>query len=105
MKTITFFETDKAIAIETAVMNEMNCSIYKIVGGNNTMEKKVVVFLLTRLLDYNWRIIGRKYQICYLYVPTVVHQLEYHYKVDLNFQKMINNILKKTGYGKNLDQR
>jgi hypothetical protein len=103
MNTITFFDTDKAIAIETAVMTEMDCSIYKIIGGNNTMEKKVVVFLLTKLFGYNWRIIGRKYQITYLYVPTVVQQLQYQYKVDLNFKKMINNILKKTGYVETLD--
>jgi hypothetical protein len=32
-------------------------------------------------------------------VPTVVQQLQYQYKVDLNFKEMINNILK-NGYVK-----
>jgi hypothetical protein len=58
-------------------------------AGAATRWKKSGCFLLTKLFGYNWRIIGRKYQITYLYVPTVVEQLTYQYKVDLNFQKSL----------------
>jgi hypothetical protein len=102
MKTITF-DNEKSAAIESAVCNEMNCSIYSLNGGDNTMSKKVVVFLSSKLLDYNRRLIARKYQITYLYVPTVVEDMQWKYKVDLVFRNTINNILKKTGYAEILD--
>jgi hypothetical protein len=83
-------------------MTEMDCSIYKIIGSNNTMEKSGC-FLLTKLFGYNWRIIGRKYQITYLYVPTVVQQLTYQYKVDLNFKRNDQQHFKKNRLWQTLD--
>jgi hypothetical protein len=40
----------------------------------------VVVFLLVTEHGFNKRNIGLKYQITYLYVPTVVSEIEYQIK-------------------------
>ena len=102
METITF-DIEKAKILEDAVCMEFGCSIYEIVCFKNTFFKKVIVFLLTKIHQYNKRNIGIKYQITYLYVPTVVQELEYQYKNVLVFKNAIDNVCKKLGYEPNLD--
>lgn len=99
----TAFNLEKAIMIEEAVCAEFGCSVHEIVCFRNTFFKKVVVFLLTKIHQYNRRNIGLKYQITYLYVPTVVQELEYQYKNVFVFKTAIDNVCKKLGYEPNLD--
>lgn len=99
----TTFDLEKAKRIEDAVCMEFGCSIYEIVCFKNTFFKKVVVFLLTKIHGYNRRNIGLKYQITYLYVPTVVTELEWQYENVLIFNIAINKIYKKIGYEQNLE--
>ena len=102
MNTITF-DIEKAKILEEAVCMEFGCSIYEIVCFKNTFFKKVIVFLLTKIHHYNRRNIVMKYKITYLYVPTVVQELEYQYKNVLLFKKSIDNVCKKLGYEPSLD--
>ena len=99
----TAFNLEKAKIIEDAVCVEFGCSIYEIICFKNTFFKKVVVFLLSKVHEYNKRNIGHKYQITYLYVPTVVEELEWQFKNVEAFQVSINNVCKKIGYEQNLD--
>ena len=102
METATF-DLEKAKMIEDAVCREFGCSVHEIVCFRNTFFKKVVVFLLIKVYGYRRRVIGHKYQITYLYVPTVVEELEYQYKHVLIFKEAIDNVCKKLGYEKALD--
>jgi hypothetical protein len=102
MNTITF-DVEKAKIIEDAVCLEFGCSISEIVGFKNTFFKKVVVFLLVKVHGYNKRNIGLKYQITYLYVPTVVEELEWQFRNVLVFKNAINNVCKNLGYECDLD--
>lgn len=104
MNLITF-DLEKAKIIEDAVCVEFGCTIYEIVCFKNTFFKKVIVFLLTKIHGYNRRSIGHKYQITYLYVPTVVQELDFEYKNVMIFKKAIDNIYKKLGYEQNMDSR
>lgn len=99
----TTFNLEKAKIIEDAVCAEFGCSIYDIVCFKNTFFKKVVVFLLTKIHGFNRRNIGHQYQITYLYVPTVVEELEWQRKNVIAFRIAIDNVCKKLGYENILD--
>ncbi len=99
----TTFDIEKAKIIEDAVCAEFGCNIHEIVGFKNTFFKKVVVFLLIKMHGYNKRNIGLKYQITYLYVPTVVTELEWQFKNVSVFNAAITTIYKKLGHENTLD--
>lgn len=99
----TAFNLEKAKSIEEAVCAEFGCSIHNVVCFKNTFFKKVVVFLLTKMHGYNRRNIGHQYQITYLYVPTVVEELEWQFNHVIAFKIAIENVCKKLGYEKTVD--
>ena len=101
MKTITF-NTELAVAIETSICNEFGCGIREILGLQYTVSKKVIVFIFSKYVGYTNRIIGHKYQLSHLYVPTVVREIEYQYKVDLKLRAKIDLVLNKIGYKEKL---
>lgn len=101
MKTTTF-DLMKMQAVELAVCKEFECEILDLVSVTDTFQKKVVVFLLIRQ-GFDKRIVGHKYQMTYLYVPTVVQQTEYMMKVVPAFKEKIERILKSLDYEKIMD--
>ena len=102
MNTIPF-DTEKAKLVERAVCREFGCGIADIVSMSDTMTKKVVVFLLSKRYGYDKRIIGHKYQMTYLYVPTVVAELEHMIKVVPGFELKMNAIIQQLDDEKILD--
>jgi hypothetical protein len=99
----TAFDLEKAKQIEVLVCEEFGCSIYDIVCYANTFFKKVVVFLLVTEHGFNKRNIGLKYQITYLYVPTVVSEIEYQIKNIAGLQQSIQRIKEQLSYEKVMD--
>ena len=104
MNNTTTFNDDNAKAVENAVMLEFGAKYSELISITDTTSKKVVVFILNRLFGYDKRIIGRIYQMTYLYVPTVVEQVEYQYLVDISFREKIINICKIIGYEYKLEE-
>jgi len=102
MKTTTF-DTEKAKRVESAVCSEFGTTLSEIVSFRDSLAKKVVVFVLSKQYGYDKRILGYKYQMSYLYVPTVVSELEYMAKVVPGFELKINAVLKSVENEKNLD--
>ncbi len=103
MKTATF-DLIKAKAIELAVCKEFECSISDLVNVKDTFQKKVAVYILMQQ-GFNHRLIGHKYQMTYLYIPTVVAETEYMMQVVPAFKEKINSILNEINYGtQTLDQ-
>ncbi|MCG9792507.1 hypothetical protein [Flavobacterium algicola] len=102
MKTITF---DKEIAEKVAqlVCTEFGCTIGRITSLTDTFEKKVVVFILVKYYGFYFRIVGNVYQMSYLYVPTVVAEIEHMEKVVTIFNVKIKLILKQLNHGDYLD--
>ncbi|WP_295093712.1 hypothetical protein [uncultured Flavobacterium sp.] len=76
MKTITF-DSEKAMAVENAVSEVFGCRVSEIVSLKDTLVKKVVVYVLFKTGNYCSRVLAIYYQISYLYVPTVITELEY----------------------------
>lgn len=101
--TTTTFDTEKAEAVGTAVCSEFGFSISEIQAFKDTMAKKVVVFLLSRLYGYDKRVLAREYQMTYLYVPTVVQEMEYMCKVVAGFKDKVDCIENLIAYEKVLD--
>lgn len=99
----TTFDTEKAKQVETAVCSEFGTTLSEIVSFRDSLAKKVVVFILTTRFSCDKRILGHKYQISYLYVPTVVSELEYMAKVVPGFEMKINAVLKSIENEKILD--
>jgi len=97
MNTITF-DKNKCAEVESAVMREFDCKYHDLVGYTDTFTKKVVVFLLSKFYDFDKRNLGVAYQMTYLYVPTVVEQLEFQMFTDVNFRRSVCLILKELGY-------
>jgi hypothetical protein len=102
MNTISF-DTEKAKLVERTVCREFGTTLSDIVSFRDSLAKKVVVFLLTKQYGYDKRILGHKYQMTYLYVPTVVAELEHLMKVVPGFEGKINAILKQLDDEKILD--
>jgi hypothetical protein len=101
MKTTTF-DLMKIQAIELAVCKEFECEIRDLVSVTDTFQKKVVVFLLMQH-GFDKRMIGHKYQITYLYVPTVVEETKRMMQIIPAFKEKINSIIKSLTYEKVLD--
>lgn len=99
----TTFDTEKAKRVESAVCCEFGCAVHEIVGFRDSIFKKVVVFLLSELYGYDKRVLGLKYQITYLYVPTVIAEIEFTMKMVDGFEKKINTILNQFENEKILD--
>lgn len=64
----------------------------------DSLVKKVVVFLLSKTKKYDARTLGHKYQISYLYVPTVIVEVEYLVKTVPGFEVKINNVYERIGF-------
>jgi hypothetical protein len=86
---IQSFLLDKAIAIETAVMNRNELQHLQNVGSAATRWKKSGCFLLTKLFGYNWRNYWSQISNHLFICSHRCEQLTYQYKVDLNFQKSL----------------
>jgi len=102
MKTTTF-DTEKANRIENAVCSEFGFSISDIVSFRDAMAKKVVVFLLVKYLGLDKRMVGKMYQMSYLYVPTVIAEMEQMEKVVAVFKVKIVQIINQLKNEKILD--
>lgn len=94
MKPATF-DTENAKIVEQAISSEFGCRVSEIVSLRDTMVKKVVVFLLSKTKNYDARTLGHKYQISYLYVPTVIAEMEYKIKTEPGFEVKINKVYAK----------
>lgn len=102
MKTTTF-DTEKANSIEKAVCSEFGYRISEVYAFKDTMAKKVVVFLLSRLYAYDKRVLAYQYQMSYMYVPTVVAEMEQMEKVVAVFKLKIVLIINQLKNEKVLD--
>lgn len=102
MNTITF-DTEKAKRVESAVCSELGCTIHEIVSFRDSIYKKVVVFLLSKLYGYDKRILGVKYQMTYLYIPTAIDEIEFQIKIKCGFERQINAIIKQIDNEKTLE--
>lgn len=97
MKTTTF-DSDYAKIMEQAISSEFGCRVSEIVSLRDSLGKKVVVFLLTKTKNYDARTLGHKYQISYLYVPTVIQEIEYMVKTVPGFESKINAIYERIDF-------
>ncbi|MFT5760910.1 MAG: hypothetical protein ACI8WA_000011 [Polaribacter sp.] len=95
--TYTYNEA-KAKQVENAVMQVFQCSISDLIGNSDTQYKKVVVFILNKLLGYDKRNIGVAYSITYLFVPTVVNEIENEFLLNFEMRKKITEVTKIIGY-------
>ena len=95
----TTFDTEKAKRVESAVCSEFGCAICEIVSFRDSIFKKVVVFILSKHFGYDKRVLGHKYQMTYLYVPTVVEEMEFMIKTVPSFEEKINSVLKQDTIG------
>lgn len=102
MNTITF-DTEKAKQVETAVCSEFGTTLSEIVSFRDSLAKKVVVFILSKLYGYDKRILGHKYQMTYLYVPTVIFEINRMMQVVPGLELKINAVLKIVENEKDLD--
>lgn len=91
MKTITF-DTEHAKKLELVISSEFSCKRSEIVSLRDSFVKKVAVFVLSKTKDYNNRVLGSNYQISYLYIPTVISEIEYLMKTVPVFENKINNV-------------
>jgi len=96
METITF-DNEKATAVEIAVSKVFECRRSEIVSLKDTLVKKVVVFILFKTENYNSHVLAANYQISYLYVPTIVNELEYMFNMDPFFNAKIMIVLRLVG--------
>ena len=104
MKTAVY-NKEKCSEVENAVIGEFGCSYSEIVNFTDTFSKKTVVFLLAKFYDFDKYNLGKAYQMTYLYVPTVVEQLEFQFLTDWSFREKIINVLKKLDYASKVDFR
>ena len=103
MQTTTAFDKQKCAAVEQAVMQVLDCNLHEIVNFPDTFSKKVVVFVLSKFYDFDKRNIGQAYQMTYLYVPTVVDEMEFRLLTDWKFREQISLILNKLNYAAKVD--
>lgn len=91
MKTIAF-DAEYANKLELVISSEFGCNRSEIVSLRDSFVKKVTVFILFKTKNYDTRILGANYQISWLYVPTVIKEIEYMLKVVPGFEIKIKNV-------------
>lgn len=89
----SLFDHKVATEVENAVTLYFGCKRSDILQFRDTDEKKVVVFILYHFFQYDWHMIGKAYQMTYLYVPTVAEMLAYRYKCEADFKRRIDEVL------------
>jgi hypothetical protein len=99
----TTFDTEKAKRVESVVCSEFGTTLSEIVSFRDSLVKKVVVFVLLKQYGYDKRILGHKYQMTYLYVPTVIFEIERMLIVVPGFELKMNAVLKRIEDEKVLD--
>jgi hypothetical protein len=88
----------KAKEVEAAVMQVFNCKLSEVIGVIDTRYKKIAVFVLHKLLGYDKRNIAQAYSMSYLYVPTVVDEVEILFLLDPAVRQKISEVTKIIGY-------
>ncbi|QGK72823.1 hypothetical protein [Flavobacterium sp. SLB02] len=91
MKTIAF-DAEYANKLELAISSEFGCNRSEILSLRDSFVKKVTVFILFKTKDYDTRVLGANYQISWLYIPTVIKEIEYMLKVVPGFEIKIKNV-------------
>jgi hypothetical protein len=104
MKTTTYNET-KAKEVEAAVMQVFNCKLSEVIGVKDTPYKKVVVFILNKLLEFDKRNIAVAYSMSPYYVPTVVEEIELMFLIDATTRNKITEVTKIIGYAYKMDSK
>lgn len=96
------FDQLKAKEVEAIVCETFGCRIADIVCYSDTVFKKVVVYVLSKFYAYDRRSIGHAYQMTYLYVPTVVEEMEVQMRLLTGFRDKIVEVLKRVEYETNV---
>lgn len=100
------YNETKAKEVEVAVMHVFKCKLSEVVGVTDTPYKKVVVFILNKLLEFDKRNIAVAYSMNAYYVPTVVDEIELMFLIDVTTRNKIIEVTKIIGYAfKEMDQR
>jgi hypothetical protein len=97
------YNETKAKEVEAAVMRVFNCKLSEVIGISDTPYKKVVVFILNKLLDFDRRNIARAYSMNAYYVPTVVDEIELMFLIDATTRNKITEVTKIIGYAYKMD--
>lgn len=87
-----------AFSVEVQVQNVFSCRSSDISGFLDTLPKKVVVFFLSKFYSIDRRLLARKYNMTYLFVPAVVDEIEIRMLLDTAFRNQIIRIGKSVGY-------
>lgn len=94
MQTITF-DTEYAKKLELAISIEFSCRTSEIVSLRDTLVKKVIVFILFKTKNYNPHVLAANYQISYLYIPTIITEIEYLIRTVPDFENKIKAVYEK----------
>lgn len=97
------YNETKAKEVEAAVMQVFDCKLSEVIGVTDTPYKKVVVFILNKLLEFDRRNIARAYSMNAYYVPTVVDEIELMFLIDATTRNKITEVTKIIGYAYKMD--
>ena len=97
------YNETKAKEVEVAVMQVFNCKLSEVIGVKDTPYKKVVVFILNKLLEFDKRNIAVAYSMNTLYVPTVVDEIEMMFLIDATTRNKITEVTKIIGYATKME--
>lgn len=101
----TIFSQSKAKEVEQAVLSVFESKLSEIIGFSDKLSKKVVVFVLYKLMDMDKRCVGAAYNMSYLYVPTASSEIENLFLKDTGFREKITRVTNIIGYESKLDLR
>lgn len=99
----TIYNDNKAKEVENAVMQVFESKLSEIIGFSDKLSKKVVVFILYKLLEMDKRCVGAAYNMSYLYVPTASCEIETMFLTDHVFRNKICCVINLIGYESKLD--
>lgn len=102
MKTVAFCK-DKSDRVNIAICAAFGCATGDLTCFSDTIFKKVAVFVLHRLFDFEKRGIAKRYNMTHWYVPTVVEEIEFKIMVVPGFRLKIIDVCNKIGYEANLE--
>jgi hypothetical protein len=97
------YNETKAKEVELAVMQVFNCKLSEVIGVKDTPYKKVVVFILSKLLEFDKRNIAVAYSMNTYYVPTVVDEIEMIFLIDATTRNKITEVTKIIGYASKME--
>lgn len=88
-----FFNATICGIVDIAICDVFKVEKSKLHEFRDTDEKKMAVYVLFDVFQFDWHVIAREYKMTYLYVSTVAEEIKYKLKNDAWMKQKVSEVM------------